>query len=155
MHCNHSKSFNRNFISMQPTDCSKECLLQAAGEVLTLLTGRTCPAGQVTLAGGDVVPRYNTISTMCTPRAMARGCLTTIWQIQRYSPAGRGQGHRVLAWSSTKILYFAHFVKILSEFRYCQSSKVLLVIWLCVVRNHNMLLGKSISTYLGFTTQLK
>ena len=88
MHCNHSKSFNRNFISMQPTDCSKECLLQAAGEVLTLLTGRTCPAGQVTLAGGDVVPRYNTISTMCTPRAMARGCLTTIWQIQRYSPAG-------------------------------------------------------------------
>ena len=64
MQCNHSKSFH-------------DCIL-----VLTLLTGWACEGCEVTLAGWDIVPGYNTISTMGTLDTMAASGQSALCQIQ-------------------------------------------------------------------------
>ena len=46
--------------------------------LLTQLTGGACEGREVTLAGGDIVPGYNTISTMGTLGTLAGGGLPTI-----------------------------------------------------------------------------
>ena len=65
--------------------------------LLTQLTGGACEGREVTLAGGDIVPGYNTISTMGTLSTLAGGGLPTICQ-QKGFLAGLRQ------------LYFAHLM---------------------------------------------
>ena len=98
MHCNHSKSFHHNLISIQDRVQHPRAAFWLLS-LLTQLTGGACEGSEVTLAGGDIVPGYNTISTMGTLSTLAGGGLPTICQ-QKGLLAGLGQ------------LYFAHLMNI-------------------------------------------